>query len=89
MAVYLDALRPTPQIDRPGMDRSCHMMADYDSELEAMAEKIGLREAWRHGDHYDVGANKRRQAISLGGQEVTTVDLVKLRQRKRSERIPT
>ena len=89
MAVYLDALRPTPTIRRRGMDRACHMMADSDRELEAMADAIGLRKAWRHRDHYDIGANKRRQAVAIGAQEVSTVDLVRIRQRKRTERKAT
>ncbi len=85
MAVYVDALRPTPTIRCHGMDRACHMMADSDRELEAMAEKIGLRKAWRHGDHYDVGANKRRQAVALGAEEVSTRDLVRLRSANRTD----
>lgn len=56
----------------------CHMVADTEDELDAMAEKIGMRRAWKQGNpdrkpgtvgalvHYDVAKGKRAQAIALG-----------------------
>jgi hypothetical protein len=57
----------------------CHMVADTEQELDDMADKLGLRRAWKqenprgrkHGTvgaltHYDVSKGKRTQAIKLG-----------------------
>jgi len=48
----------------------CHMYADTDAELHAMARRIGLRRSWfqysQHLPHYDVTAQKRVQALKAG-----------------------
>lgn len=50
----------------------CHMFADTDEELNAMAKKIGLRPEWIQaprdsiGPHYDISENMRRAAIKKG-----------------------
>lgn len=64
---------------------ACHMMADTDAELEAMARQLGLRRNWRQSDHYDLSRNKRRSAVTAGAIEVSALDLVRLRQWKRNE----
>ena len=59
--------------------RYCHMMGHTDVELEAMARALGLQPSWRHGDHYDVTAAKKVEALKLGAIEVDAVKLVELR----------
>ncbi len=56
----------------------CHMVADTEDELDAMARQLGLRLAWKQGNpdrepgtvgalvHYDIAKSKRAQAIRLG-----------------------
>lgn len=57
----------------------CHMFADTDEELEAMARKLGLKEWWRQkpresiGPHYDIAKSKRAQAIGLGAVACDTI----------------
>jgi hypothetical protein len=84
MGVYVDQIR---DIIHFGSDRrngfrhprGCHMMADDESELEAMANLLGLRKAWRHGDHYDLTPNKRAQAVLLGANEISNREMVLVR----------
>jgi len=77
----------------------CHMFADTDEELEAMARKLGLRESWRQkpresiGPHYDIATSKRHQAIRLGAvacdtieDEVAAFDAVELSRHPRGRR---
>jgi chromosome condensin MukBEF complex kleisin-like MukF subunit len=58
----------------------CHMFADTNEELEAMARKLGLRESWRQkprasiGPHYDIATSKRNQAIRLGAVACDTIE---------------
>jgi hypothetical protein len=52
---------------RPGRTYvMCHMIADTDDELHAMAAAIGVARRWHQGDHYDIAKSKREQAIKLG-----------------------
>ena len=50
----------------------CHLFADTEDELHNFAARLGLRRAWfqpwpQHGlPHYDITANKRKQALSIG-----------------------
>ena len=67
MAVYVDDVR-----FRFGRMIMCHMWADTEPELHAMARKIGMQRdwfqcppkaAWRH---YDVSLTSKARAIKLG-----------------------
>lgn len=54
----------------------CHMTADTRAELDAMADRIGLRRSWiQHPgtwkEHYDVTASKRRAAVAAGAISVS------------------
>ncbi len=49
----------------------CHMIADTDEELRAMAQKIGVRQSWHQGDHFDICLSKRELAVRFGAVEVT------------------
>ena len=55
----------------------CHLVSDtsYD-ELHAFAAQLGIpREAFQ-GDHYDITAARREQAIDLGAHAVTGRELI-------------
>lgn len=75
MAVYVDTL-----IDWGWrLGPSCHMTADTDEELHAMADAIGMKRSWaqkmdhprqRH-HHYDLVASRRKKAVALGAIEVS------------------
>jgi hypothetical protein len=66
MTVYIDNMRA-----RYRRMIMCHMIADTDAELHAMADAIGVRRKWFQGDHYDVSASKRTRAVKLGAVEIT------------------
>jgi hypothetical protein len=89
MTVYIDQLRPLlrgthrPKPFRQDGAKACHLMADSDDELESFAATLGLRKTWRHGDHYDLTANKRREALIHGAIEVDSCDMVRLRKSRR------
>lgn len=49
----------------------CHMIADTDEELHAMADRIVVARRWFQGDHYDICLAKRRLAVGCGAVEIT------------------
>lgn len=86
MTVYVDEMRNVlyASYTRPAKWRhptSCHMLAATPDELERMARKLRLRRDWKHGDHYDLTANKRRLAVKAGAVEVPSRELVAVRKR--------
>ncbi|WP_316234847.1 DUF4031 domain-containing protein [Bradyrhizobium sp. SZCCHNR1004] len=70
MAVYVDDMRAA--FRRMIM---CHMIADTDEELHAMADKIGVARKWHQntisGSHYDISKSKRDLAVAAGAIEIT------------------
>lgn len=66
MAVYVDNMKA-----RYGRMIMCHMMADTDDELRAMADAIGVDQKWHQGDHFDICQSKRAKAVELGAIEIT------------------
>ncbi|MGE4340331.1 MAG: DUF4031 domain-containing protein [Pigmentiphaga sp.] len=66
MTVYVDDMRAP--FRRMIM---CHMIADTEAELHAMASQIGVARRWYQGDHYDICQSKREKAVKLGAKEVT------------------
>ncbi len=74
MAVYVDDMR-APY----GRMVMCHMLADTDAELHAMADRIGVSRRWHqkagtHHSHYDISLSKRAQAVAAGAIEITMRD---------------
>lgn len=68
--VYVDDMR-APY----GRMLMCHMIADTDDELHAMADSIGVARRWHQGDHYDICLSKRALAVHYGAQELTRMQL--------------
>lgn len=72
MTVYVDDMRANF-----GRMVMCHMLADTDKELHAMADHIGVARRWwqsparTSGSHYDIALSKRALAIKAGAVEIT------------------
>lgn len=67
MAVYVDSVR-----FRYRRMIMCHMWADTEAEMHAMARRIGLRREWfqcpprASWRHYDVSLTSKQKAIAAG-----------------------
>lgn len=70
MTVYVDDMRAPF-----GRMIMCHMVADTDDELHAMANKIGVARKWFQRDHYDIALSKRTLAIAEGAKLITWREL--------------
>ena len=72
MTVYVDDMR-APY----GRLIMCHMIADSDEELHAMADRIGVARRWHQkppkasSSHYDIALSKRALAVAAGAIEIT------------------
>lgn len=70
MTVYVDTMRAAY-----GRMIMCHMIADTDDELHAMADAIGVARKWHQntvsGSHYDIALSKKKLAIANGAREIT------------------
>ena len=71
MTVYVDDMRA-----KFGRLILCHMIADTDDELHAMADRIGVARKWhqappKHDSHYDIALSKRDLAIAAGAAPIT------------------
>jgi hypothetical protein len=69
MTVYVDDMRA-----KYGSMVMCHMIADTEAELHAMAARIGVAGKWYQRDHYDIALSKRALAVAAGAQEITWRD---------------
>jgi len=65
MSVYVDRMKA--QFGRMIM---CHMIADTQDELHAMADRIGIARRWFQAKasfpHYDIALSKRALAVEAG-----------------------
>lgn len=67
----------------------CHLIADTDDELHAMADKIGVARRWwqspakTSGSHYDIALSKRRLAVFYGAVEITLRQCAAMNARRR------
>jgi hypothetical protein len=71
MTVYVDDMKA-----KLGRMVMCHLIADSDEELHAMAATIGVAKKWhqkppRHESHYDIAKSKRAAAVAAGAIEIT------------------
>lgn len=84
MSVYVDDMRA-----RFGRLVLCHMLADSDDELHAMADRIGLARKWwqspikTSGSHYDIALSKRSLAVDAGAIEITMRQAAAMNARRR------
>lgn len=82
MTVWVDDMAA-----RYGRMIMCHMIADSDDELHAMADRIGVARRWHQGDHYDICKAKRALAVKFGAVELTRLQLGrKVIEKRRAER---
>lgn len=75
MTVYVDDMRA-----KFGRMVMCHMIADTDDELHAMAAGIGVQRRWHqappaHDSHYDIALSKRALAVRAGAIEIRLREL--------------
>lgn len=71
MTVYVDDQRA-----KLGFMVMCHMLADSDTELHAMADAIAVLRKWhqappKHDSHYDIALTKRNLALAAGAIPIT------------------
>lgn len=83
MTVYVDDMRAPF-----GRMKMCHMVADTDAELHAMAARIGVARRWHqappaHDSHYDIAQSKRKLALLEGAVQVTLRQLSAMVMRRR------
>jgi len=83
MAIYVDDMNASY-----GRMKMCHLIADTDEELHAMAEKIGVARKWhqappKHDSHYDIALSKKALAISFGAIEITLRQCAAMNLRRR------
>lgn len=78
MSVYVDDFR-IPFRGRV----MCHMLADTDEELRAMADRVGMQQRWHQGDHFDIDVHMRALAIAHGAREITRREAVLVRRHYR------
>lgn len=84
MSVYVDDMRAPF-----GRMIMCHMLADSDDELHAMADKIGVARRWHQKpgtahSHYDIALSKRALAVQHGAVEIDMRGVADLIKRRRS-----
>lgn len=85
MAVYVDNVAIKADVPNGGRTVRaawCHMTADTTEELNAMADRIGLRRSWIQfpatwKEHYDLTATRRRSAVRAGAVEVDAREHIK------------
>lgn len=84
MTVYVDDMRAAY-----GRMVMCHMLADTDEELHAMADRIGVARSWwqsparTSGSHYDIALSKRALAVKAGAVEISLRQAAAMNARRR------
>lgn len=87
MACYVDPVARTPRTNKWRYVTSCHLICDTADELDAIAEKIGLKPEWKQNpltaqEHYDLTESRRAEAIGFGAKKVKTSQFACIMQRK-------
>ena len=67
----------------------CHMLADTEEELEAMAKTIGVQLKWwqykgTYKSHFDICQTKKALAIKAGAIEIDKHKLVEILRERRN-----
>ena len=83
MAVYVDDMQAVF-----GRMIMCHMLADSDEELHAMAQRIGVARRWHQKpgtaqSHYDICLSKKALALTAGAKLIDRRGVARLLQAKR------
>lgn len=84
MTVYVDDMKACY-----GRMKMCHMVADSDDELHAMADLIGVARRWwqspenTSGSHYDIALSKRALALAGGATPITLRQCAAMNMRRR------
>lgn len=74
MTVYVDdAQRPL------GRMKMCHMSADTEAELHAMADRLNIPRKHYHAGHYNICKLMRKRAVGLGALPITQRQMVGIR----------
>lgn len=82
MTVYVDDMHLSKMGEFKSGGRTykmCHLIADTDAELHAMADRIGVErrhfqqppKVATHQRHYDIAMSKRVLAVAAGSVEIT------------------
>ena len=85
MAVFVDDMNCNY-----GRMKMCHMLADTDEELHAMAALIGVARKWwqspekASGSHYDVCLSKKALALAAGAIPITLRQAGSMNARRRA-----
>jgi hypothetical protein len=87
MPVYVDDLMNYPT-EKSMFRRSCHMIANSETELVEFGGRIGLKRAWlqkagTYRAHYDLTPGMRAKAVKAGAVEVSCMRLVEILRRLR------
>lgn len=87
MGVYVDS-----EFIQYGRMKMCHMLADTQEELIAMARRIGVNPKWiQHKDtpkeHFDICMSKRDLAIAYGTEVIDRERLVEIIRTKRASMV--
>ncbi len=84
MSVYVG-----PSLYPYGRMIMCHMVADTNDELHAMARKLEMRPIWFQSyakyPHYDLSKGKRATAVQLGAIEVDERKIIEVAKRSRDD----
>lgn len=83
MSVYVDDMQAGY-----GCMVMSHMIADSREELDAMADKIGVRRRWlqypgTYKEHYDICQSKRALAVAYGAIEIDMRQLGQMLRKRR------
>lgn len=89
MPVYADEIQTYSTTLR--YKRWCHLFADSDEELHALAAQIGLKRSWHQNkpgfSHYDLTPSKHAQALRCGALALSMREMVQKVQERRGEAV--
>ncbi len=63
--------------------KMCHLLADSETELHTIAQRIGVARKWHQGDHYDICLKMRAVVIQMGAIEITQRQAAAMRRRQK------